>query len=68
MPAMLRVGKYAIEGLRMLYAYIPSQKFNAMKISVFRDIIKIWKKINYIKDVKIYILNNNNAVNLSTNW
>ena len=30
--------------LRMLYAYIPSQKFGTVKISVLRDITKIWKK------------------------
>ena len=29
--------------LRILYAYIPSQKLDTIKIWVFRDITKIWK-------------------------
>ena len=36
----------------MFYIYTPSKKFNTIRISVFRDITKIWKKINRIEEVK----------------
>ena len=36
----------------MLYVYTPSRKFDTIKISVIYDIIKIFKKIKYIKDIK----------------
>ena len=37
---------------RMYGMYIPNQKFYWIRISVLRDITKIWKKITHIKDVK----------------
>ena len=41
--------------LRMLYVYIPSQKFNMIRILVFRDITKIWKKSTILTKSKTYI-------------
>ena len=41
--------------LRMLYVYTPSQKFDTIRISVFRDITKILKKSTILKMSKIYI-------------
>ena len=38
-----------VEELRMLYVYTPSQKFNTIRISVLRDIIKMWKKSTTLK-------------------
>ena len=49
--------------LRILYVYTPSQKFNKIRISVFCDIIKIWKKSIVLKMSKTYILHNNNVEN-----
>ena len=39
-------------GLKMLYAYTLSQRFNTIRILVLRDITKIFKKIKLIKQVK----------------
>ena len=36
---------------RMLCVYTPSQKYDALRLSLLRDIKKSEKKINHIKDV-----------------
>ena len=41
----------------MYGTYIPNQYFNALRISVFRDITKIWKKFTHIQKVKNIYLN-----------
>ena len=46
--------------LRTLYLYTPSQKFNTIRVSVLRDVTKMWKKINHIKGVKNIFLPHNN--------
>ena len=38
--------------LRIYSTYIPNQKLDSIKISVLRDIEKMWKQISDIKDVK----------------
>ena len=35
-----------------VYVYTPSQKFNTISISVLRDITKLRKKINHVREVK----------------
>ena len=55
---------------RMLYVYTLSKKIDTIRISVIRDIKKIFKKINDIEDVKKRcqkMLHNNNAEKLWTN-
>ena len=44
--------------LRMYTTYSPDQKFDSIRISVLRDITKIWKKITHIKDVRNILYNN----------
>ena len=51
----------------MLYIYIPSQKFDSIRISELGDITKIFEKPTILKISKLYILHNNNADNLLTN-
>jgi len=51
--------------LRMLYSFIPNQKSDTMKISLFRNAIKTWKKSTVLKISKT-ILYNNNAKKLLT--
>ena len=53
--------------LKMYGRYIHIQKFDLIRFSVLRDIKKILKKINHIKDVKTLILHNNNGKNVLKN-
>ena len=46
------------------YTYTPSQKVDLLRISVFCDIKKIWKKSTILKMSKIFILYNNKAKKL----
>ena len=46
----------------------PSQKFNCIRISALRDIIKIRKKSFILKLSKEFILLNNNDGKILTNW
>ena len=48
----------------MLDVYSLSQKFNKIRIFVFCDTTKIWKKIKNLKKSEKYILRNNNAEKL----
>ena len=50
--------------LRMLYTYTPSSEIDFIRISLFRDVIKM----NYIKDVNELNLAFNNGNKLSTNY
>ena len=43
---------YIKDKLRTYGTYILNQKFDSIRISIFRDITKIWKKITRIKDIK----------------
>ena len=54
----------------MYSEYILNQKFDSIRISLLRDITKIWKKLPLSKTSRIFILhdNNNNAKKLSENW
>ena len=52
--------------LRMLYVNNPIQKFNTIRTSVLRDIIKIWNKLTTLKVSNTYILDNDNAEKLNT--
>ena len=36
----------------MLYEYTPSQKFDTIRIWVFRDIIRIWRKSTILKGMR----------------
>ena len=52
----------------MMYAtYVPNQKFDSIRISVVRDIIKILKKSPMSKMSRTFILHNNSAEILLTN-
>ena len=52
----------------MPYTYNPSQKFDSMKISLLRDIIKIFKKSIILKVSTKIILHNNIFDKLLINW
>ena len=52
---------------RTLHVCTPSQKLNTIRISVLRDIIRIWKKSTTLKMSQLSILHNNNPKKLLTN-
>ena len=48
---------YSVFNINYVYTYIPTKKIDAIRISVFRDVKKIWK-YNYTKwrpEVELYV-------------
>ena len=56
------------ENLMFLYTYTPSQSVDSIRISVLPDKTQILKKSIILKISKTFILHNNNAAKLLTNW
>ena len=54
--------------IKLIGTYIPNQNSGLIRISVFRDIRKIWKKLPISKMSKTSISHNNNNAKKTPNW